>query len=1062
MIARGFRMHPAGTLASLAPAGGAALDGSQSEVLLLPDGASAAVLGAPGTGKTTTLVEALAERVLDRGYRPDEVLALSASRTAATALRDRIALRLGVPTQGPLARTATSLAFQLVGERARRIGAEPPRLLTGGEQDQIIAELINGHLEDGTGPVWPDPLVEEVRTLRGFRTELRELMARCAERGVTPSRLSELGAITGHDEWRAAARFIAEYQLVVDSYRGGFVDSAELIASAVTVIAEGSSLDGLRAVFVDDLQEATVATLALLRALAARGVAVVAFGDPDVASTTFRGAQTTALGQLESRLGVPVTRFVLTTAHRQTPALRELTARVTERIGTAAAGVQRMAAAGRPEPEQSNTARADADGVDAADRRPEIVRLVAVSAPAEASRLARKLRERHLLDGVPWSSMAVVVRSGAHVPALSRALAVAEVPTTTSIAGRPLRDDFAARQLITIAGVQLGAIELTPAVATELLLGPFGGLDSVSLRRLRLALRQEELAGDGNRPGDELLVEALQHPAHLATIDASPARRAARLAETLRSGREKAENGASIEELLWHVWERSGLAARWLEHSERTGIVADEANRHLDGVVALFTAARRFVERYPERPASDFVVELLGAEVPEDTLAARTAGDAVLVCTPSATIGREFEVIVVAGLQESVWPNLRLRGSLLRPQELADAVEGRTTETEDERAEVLGDELRMFALAVSRARGQVILTATANDDEQPSPFLRLATDLAVDDADDGAHPLSLRGMVGRLRRRLATTGAPDAAEALARLADADVEGADPATWYGLLEPSTTEPLVDLDDPEAVVRVSPSRLETFEKSPLAWFVDTMAASPSGLAAGIGTVVHAVMEEASTSDDRDLSVERLWQGIERRWGELAFESPWLEEKERRRTRTLTAGVSEYLRDFERAGGTLLGSEGAFELRLGRALVRGTIDRVERTPDGTVVIVDLKTGNRTPSAAEAAEHAQLGAYQLALEHGAVEQAADLPSGGAKLLFVAKGVRGKGYREVAQDRVDDEGLDRLRERVARAADGMAGATFAGVVDLGERDPHGKYEYRIHLVPAVSAGGGA
>lgn len=1061
MTTRGFRTRAGHRSASAATgADPVALDAAQAEVLALPDGDSAAVIGAPGTGKTTTLVEAVADRVLERGYATDQVLALSASRTAATALRDRIALRLGVPTHGPLARTATSLAFQLAGERARRTGLEPPRLLTGGEQDRIIAELLEGHLEDGTGPVWPEPLVEEVRMLRGFRTELRELMARCAEHGVTPSRLSELGAITGHDEWRAAARFIAEYQLVVDSYRGGFVDSAELIASAVAVVRDGSSLDRLRAVFVDDLQEATVATLALLRAFAQRGVAVVAFGDPDVASTTFRGAKATALGQLEARLGVPVTRFDLTTAHRQTPALRELTARVTERIGTAAAGVQRMAAAGRPEPRPQDATQAQTAAP--RDTPPEVVRLVASSAPAEASRLARKLRERHLLDGVPWSEMAVIVRSGAHVPALARALAVAEVPTTTSIAGRPLRDDVAARQLVTVAGVQLGAIELTPIVATELLLGPFGGLDSVSLRRLRLALRQEELAGDGNRPGDELLVEALQHPAHLATIDAAPSRRAARLAETLRSGREKAEQGASVEELLWHAWERSGLAARWLEHSERTGIVADEANRHLDGVVALFTAARRFVERYPERPASDFIVELLGAEVPEDTLAARTAGAAVIVCTPSAAIGREFEVVAVAGLQESVWPNLRLRGSLLHPQELPDALEGRATETEDERAEVLGDELRMFALAVSRSRGQVLLTATANDDEQPSPFLRLAGDLAVDDEDEGVHPLSLRGMVGRLRRRLVTTGAPDAADALARLADAEVEGADPSSWYGLLEPSTTEPLVDLSDPEAVVRVSPSRLETFEKSPLAWFVDTMAASPSGLAAGIGTVVHAVMEEASTSDDGDLSVERLWQGIERRWGELAFESPWLEEKERRRTRTLTAGVSEYLRDFERAGGTLLGSEGAFELPVGRALVRGTIDRVERTPEGTVVIVDLKTGNRTPSAAEAAEHAQLGAYQLALEHGAVEQAGELPSGGAKLLFVAKGVRGKGYREVAQERVDDDGLEGLRERVTRAADGMAGSRFAGVVDLGERDPHGKYEYRIHLVPAVSAGGGA
>ncbi|MFF1877561.1 ATP-dependent helicase [Leifsonia sp. NPDC058230] len=1021
------------------------LDESQQRVLMLSDGQSAAVLGAPGTGKTTALVEVLAERVLGRGYATDEVLALTASRSSATRLRDRIALRIAVPTVGPLARTATSLAFQIVGERARATATEPPRLLTGGEQDQIIAELLAGHIEDGTGPVWPDPLGEEVRTLRGFRTELRELMARCVEHGVSPGRLSELGAIADHPEWRAAARFIREYREVVANYRDSFVDSAELIDNAVTIVTRDGALGRLRLILVDDLQEATVATLSLLRAFAARGVAVVAFGDPDVASTAFRGAEASALGQLDVRLGVPVTRFVLATAHRQSPALRALTSAVTERIGTAAAGVQRLAEAGRPGQEA---------GV------PQIVCIEATSAPAESARLARKLRERHLLDGVPWGRMAVVVRSGARVPPLARALAVAEVPTKTSVAGRALRDDFAARQLLTVIGVELGSVELTAALAADLLVGPFGGLDGVSLRRLRLALRQEELAGGGNRPADELLVEALGAPGRFATIDSSPARRAARLAETLHSGSEKAAEGATVEELLWQAWERSGLAKRWLEQSERSGIVADEANRHLDGVVALFTAARRFVERYPEKPAALFVRELLDAEVPEDTLAAQTTSDAVLVCTPSATIGAEFEVVAVAGLQESVWPNLRLRGSLLHPQELGEVAAGTASVTGDERAQVMGDELRMFALAVSRARGQVILTATANDDEQPSPFLRLAGENAVHDTDDSAHPLSLRGMVGRLRRRLVTAGSPDAADALARLAVSAVEGADPAEWYGLIEPSTDEPLVDLTDPEARVRVSPSRLETYEKSPLAWFVDAMASSPSGLAAGIGTVVHAVMEQVSTEPEGDLSVEHIWEGVERRWGELQFESPWLEEKERRRTRRLTEGLSEYLRDFDRAGGVLLGSEGQFQLELGQALVTGTIDRVERTPEGTIVIVDLKTGKTVPSAAKVAEHAQLGAYQLALEHGAIERSEDaqLPSGGAKLLFVSTGTRGKNYREVVQERQDDDGLQRLRERVAAAAGGMADSTFLAVLNLEERDPHAAYEYRIHLVPAVSA----
>ncbi|WP_426520379.1 ATP-dependent helicase [Diaminobutyricibacter sp. McL0618] len=1037
MATRGFRsLAPRGTRI-----GDLQLDDSQAAVLSLDDGESAAVLGAPGTGKTTTLVEVLAERVLDRGYATSEVLALTASRTSATRLRDRIALRLDVPTNGPLARTATSLAFQLVGHRARAAAVDPPRLLTGGEQDQIIAELLAGHLEDGTGPSWPEPLVDDVRTLRGFRTELRELMARCVEHGVSPERLVRLAAEAGRDEWRAAAEFILEYQRIVDSYRGNFVDSAELVAEAVSVVAGGSALEPLRLILVDDLQEATVATLSLLRAFAARGVAIVAFGDPDVASTTFRGAEPSALGRLDATLGVAAARLVLGTAHRQTPALRELTSRVTERIGTAAAGIQRLAGPGRPEAEM-----------------PAIVRIEANSAPAEAARLARRLREHHLFDGVPWNEMAVVVRSGALVPALARALAVAEVPTRTSVAGRALRDEFAARQLLSLVGVELGSIELTATVATDLLVGPFGGLDGVSLRRLRLALRQEELAGGGTRPGDELLVDALGAPGRFVTIDSAPARRASRLAETIDSGRTRAAGGATIEELLWHAWERSGLARRWLEQSERTGIVADEANRHLDGIVALFTAARRFVERYPESPASVFVEELLGAEVPEDTLAAQTTSDAVLVGTPSATIGAEFEVVAISGLQESVWPNLRLRGSLLHPQKLADAVAGIESTTVDERAQVMGDELRMFALAVSRARRQVILTATANDEEQPSPLLRLAGELAEDDTDDSAHPLSLRGMVGRLRRRAGATGSPDAVEALARLAAAEVPGADPAEWYGLLEPSTDEPLVDLSDPEAHVRVSPSRLETFEKSPLAWFIDSMASSPSGLAAGIGTVVHAVMEQVSTDDSGDVSVEHIWAAIEARWSELQFESPWLEEKERRRTRRLADGLSEYLRDFDRSGGTLLGSEGSFELPVGRAIVSGTIDRIERTPEGTIVIVDLKTGKTAPTAAKLAEHAQLGAYQLAHDQGVLEQAAEMPSGGAKLVYIATGVRGSMYREAVQGPPDADALDRIRQRVAAAADGMAANTFLAVVNLDERDPHARFEYRIHLVPAVSA----
>ena len=86
--------------------------------------------------------------------------------------------------------------------------------------------------------------------------------------------------------------------------------------------------------------------------------------------------------------------------------------------------------------------------------------------------------------------------------------------------------------------------------------------------------------------------------------------------------------------------------------------------------MALFTSAKRYVERYPDRPAAEFIAELLDADVPEDTLAPQAQADAVLVCTPSALIGTEFDVVAVAAVQENLWPNLRPRGSLLHAQDV--------------------------------------------------------------------------------------------------------------------------------------------------------------------------------------------------------------------------------------------------------------------------------------------------------------------------------------------------------------------------------------------------------
>ncbi|MDJ0378425.1 ATP-dependent DNA helicase [Cryobacterium sp. PH31-L1] len=1063
------------------------LDAAQQAVLDLPDGVSAAVIGAPGSGKTMTLVELVADRVLNRGYSPSEVLVLVPTRAGATALRDRLALRLGVPTNGPLARSANSVAFQIVRSAVAQAGGAAPTLLTGGEQDQIIAEILQGHLDDGSGPAWPATLGADVRRLRGFRTELRDLMMRAVEYGVTPGQLERFGL--GRPEWVAAAEFIRGYEEAKDQARPGQYDSTELARYAAAIVAGSEagragvatlgSLAGLRLIVLDDAQEVTQATLTLLAQFQARGVAIVAVGDPDISTGSFHGAHPDALGSLGAYLrpGLPAESgrvaapIVLESVYRHGAGIRSVVQQITSRIGAAAAGTQRRAgsveAAGVDLNRTAAAAEAPAD---------QSVHTVVASSPADQLALiARLLRERHVIDDIPWSRMAVIVRTGSLIPSISKGLAALEVPTQISTASSALRDEYAVRAFILALEVTLGRKPLTPEAATDLLRGPLGGLDPITLRRLRAALRQQELATDSAEPrsADDLLVAALLDPDLLLTIDNRTARRAAGCGASLRQARIEYDAGATIEELLWGLWQRSGLEREWKEQCTGAGIVADEANHNLDAVVALFSAAQRYVERTPSAPPVLFLEHLVDTDVPEDTLAPRALGAAVIVSTPSGTIGRDFDIVVLAGVQANVWPDLRIRGSLLGAGDLALVASGQGDTGlagTAARTQVLHDELRMFAQAASRTTTELLVTAVSNEENEPSVFLRLLPapepDLGVDDL--ARYPLSLRGLAGRLRRDLTrairssartdtetATRAADAAATLARLASENVPGAAPDQWYGLTDPSTVRPLNDPEAGDDPVRVSPSRMAAFETCPLHWLIGQVGGGSSNTAANLGTIIHKVMEDAT-----DRRPEALWQGVEARWNELDFDADWQSRVQKVAARELTDRLASYLLDFERGGGELLSAEGTFKLEVSGAVLSGTIDRVERQADGRAVIVDLKTGKGdATSDVGVAEHPQLGAYQLAFQDGVIEGVSgDIELAGSRLVIVSSGTVKQNYRNPTQPAFTPEQLDAFRERVGADATGMGGATFIAEITSHCLDPRSHGSCRIHVIKQVSS----
>ena len=145
------------------------------------------------------------------------------------------------------------------------------------------------------------------------------------------------------------------------------------------------------------------------------------------------------------------------------------------------------------------------------------------SSAQEAAFVAHELRAAHLLDGVPWRDLAVIVRGAARQATLRRVLAARGVPVLGDAHRVPVRDEPAARPLLhllqLVVDLARGRLEAVPATdVVDLLSSPLVAADTVAVRRLRRALRREELAAEGTRTSDELLGELVLDPERLAHL----------------------------------------------------------------------------------------------------------------------------------------------------------------------------------------------------------------------------------------------------------------------------------------------------------------------------------------------------------------------------------------------------------------------------------------------------------------------------------------------------------------------------------------------------------------
>ena len=926
--------------------------------------------GIPGTGKTYHLTER-ALRYLADGNDPARLLILAPTRTAATRMRDTIAASSDRSLSVAPTRAWAAYAFDLLKRAQTRgllSGVEGNlKLLSGPEQDVIIGELLANHAEGiAPGPAWPDVLRDALAT-RGFRHEIRDFFDRMAEYDLTAEDVHALATEHNQPAWHALAQLHTEYRAVRALRAKNAYDPAVLINDACRLLlrtpeflAEERRRYDL--ILIDDVQELSPSIYRLLRLIAAEvapadaahltethpdlfaeGPQVVMTYSDEAVVQGFRGARPDLVTTLQASFPSMRTR-TLTTSYRLPALMMPLVADIRRRLPRYTRFVpltaeQDGAKNGAPATfGRINTTPADealtwgavdepllhlgADGkiLDPAHYRTApagVYKYALSSSQDEANLIAQMLLEERIYGNHPYRESVIIVRSSADVARIRRVLSSNGIPSRTSAALVPVRDEPAVRPFLDALSLLVyarkrGEKALNPAVhmpaaegaegaeaaerggyetlsATEaeelmrrslddviaeesranplggaqsaitLLTSRLGGASSMDVRRLRQQLRSIELQSGGHRPSDDLLLGALLHPETLP--EEGVGRAVHRIAAVLSAGRKAlARPESTSTEVLWALWEASGLEKSWVAQSRGAGPDADAAHRNLDAMIGLFEAADRFDEQMRGAGAEQFLDFIDAQNLPMDTLAARgVRQDAVEILTPALAAGQSWRTVYVCGLQEGTWPNTTVRGSLLSTGDLTDLCDARLRQRAQQAEQQAGeseqpvpparirsypervrdtrhDELRMFAVAATRASTRLVLTAVRNDDQAPGEFFDfvLPTDAVGDSTDVPItrvrRPATLRSLVAELRRTLVEesmnamraedaqqkdtqqNGAPmhsapeeealtpeasayrlDAASrTLARLANAQAPGAAPDEWWGLLPLSSTE------------------------------------------------------------------------------------------------------------------------------------------------------------------------------------------------------------------------------------------------------------------------------
>ena len=315
-----------------------------------------------------------------------------------------------------------------------------------------------------------------------------------------------------------------------------------------------------------------------------------------------------------------------------------------------------------------------------------------------------------------------------------------------------------------------------------------------------------------------------------------------------------------------------------------------------------------------------------------------TDEDAVRLMTAHAAKGLEFNHVFILRANSNSFPSSFKESLVEFPRELRDPD---SVSQQDDKVLNEQEERRLFYVAMTRARDSLTIYARRGKGKDPSPpgFMR---DLVKD---------------APLRRYLR--------ERQARGLQTDLFGAaGTQTLTRTAEWLAMPPASDLS-----ATLSASAVQRYETCPLQFKLEREWRIPGEIPAAMqyGATMHRVLRAYydSVRFQRPMSQDALLNffrtdlgeaGIQDRYQHQLYEAQGIEQ------------LRDFLAAFQRAcAPEVLHTEEFFEMRIGGTAVIGRIDRIDKLPDGRVVITDYKTG-KPQSQEDADESLQLSIYALA----------------------------------------------------------------------------------------------